>query len=114
MTDKPIGTYFGAAQANLDDMTGGRYGKITRPMVVGSTPIPIYPRQPGDSPSNQFTLMPPEPLIDGTGEGNVLGYALGEPHEQVASPVRTATGDVKPTPSVTNPPGGVGKFRRRI
>jgi hypothetical protein len=92
MPNKPIGSYFGAAaQANLDDLSGGRYGKITRPTVVGSSPIPIYPSQPGSSPANQSLLVPPELPIDGTSEGNVgLGYALGEPqnsrkHHQLAA-----------------------------
>jgi hypothetical protein len=83
-------TLFHQAQMDANEDRGGRYRNLTRPSVIGSSPIPIYPTQPGSSPSNQSMLVPPELPIDGTGEGNTLGYALGEPHEQskASSPAR--------------------------
>ena len=72
-------TYQGHAIASANDERGGRFalsGKATS--VTGSRPASEYPRQPEHSPWHRDPL-PPEPLIDGRGEGNVLGYEIDRP-----------------------------------
>jgi hypothetical protein len=81
-------TYQGHAINSADEDRGGRFafsgGSTT---VTGSNPMG-WPKMPEGNfwAKNE---MPPEPLIDGTGEGNVLGYRIddmtapAEPTEQV-------------------------------
>ena len=84
-------TYHSVAQASIDDERGGRFaysGNSTT--VTGSTPGSVYPRQPAGSPWAKDEC-PPEPLIDGRGEGNVLGFEIDRP--DAASPSTTAASD---------------------
>src|SRR5262249_16236682 len=69
-------TYQGHAINSADDERGGRFAYSgNSPTVTGSTPGPIYPRQPAGSPWAKDEC-PPEPLIDGRGEGNILGFEI--------------------------------------
>jgi hypothetical protein len=73
-------TYLQQAQANVDEDRGGRYAAMEKPStVIGTSPGPVYPQLPADSPANQAAMVPDEPLIDGSGEGSVLGYAIDRP-----------------------------------
>jgi hypothetical protein len=67
-------TYFQQAQASALDEMGGRFAKVQPTSVTGSAPG-AWPKMPEGNPwaTNPY---PPEPLIDGRGEGSVLGYAI--------------------------------------
>ena len=69
-------TYFAHAQASAQDEMGGRFAKVQPTSVTGSAPS-AWPKMPEGNfwAKNE---MPPEPLIDGTGEGNVLGYRIDD------------------------------------
>jgi len=69
-------TYQGRAIAELSDV-GGRFSAVTKQSVTGSTPAQQYPRQPATSPFSGDPVGP-EPLIDGRGEGDRLGYAIDD------------------------------------
>jgi hypothetical protein len=75
---KIMSSYLDHARASADDDRGGRFATESKTTVVGAAPI-TYPQQPSTSPANQMAMMPDEPLIDGTGEGNRLGYAIDRP-----------------------------------
>src|SRR5262245_57301641 len=93
-------TYHSVAQGELDDLIGGRFGVSGRKTkVVGAGPV-SYPVQPTGSPWAKNEL-PDEPLIDGRGEGTVLGYEIDRPDVAPVEPV----GEVGVTP---------GKFLRRF
>jgi hypothetical protein len=80
-------TYFQHAQSDPELELGGRFVKLTPTSVTGTGPSPI-PQQPPTSPANQAAMVPDEPLIDGTGEGNTLGYAIDRPGDEgSAAPV---------------------------
>jgi hypothetical protein len=67
--------------SSVDDERGGRFaysGNSTT--VTGSTPGPMYPRQSAGSPWAKDEC-PPEPLTDGRGEGNVLGFEIDRPEK---------------------------------
>ena len=68
-------TYHGHAQGDLGDMSGGRYGALPKPIVVGVDPVVRVPQQPAGSPWAQDEC-PPEPLIDRSEDGSQLGYAI--------------------------------------
>jgi hypothetical protein len=116
--DRRASTYFHQAQSSLDDLSGGRYGPVTKSQVVGASPV-AYPRLPSDAPSNQMAMMPEEPP---------LGYRIddqeptGQPHElakslQASSTLGTGVDGVAPTSTSAGDAGGVGaqpKFRRRV
>src|SRR5262249_30705424 len=71
-------TFHGHAIANANEDRGGRFaysGQSTS--VTGSGPGSVYPRQPAGSPWANDPIGP-EPLIDGTSEGNVLGYRIDD------------------------------------
>jgi hypothetical protein len=109
---KPMRTYFDVANAEVDENFGGRFSKLTKPTVVGSSPTPVYPQQPGSSPANQSLVAGnTEELIDATD----LPIPTGEIHEQLRSQnaPSEATG-AEPTSSVAAISGDVGRFRRRI
>jgi hypothetical protein len=68
------------AQAQADELSGGRFGAMGRPNVIGSTALPKYPAA---SAAHQ-TALPPEPP---------LGYSVDAmPLETSASPSVEATG----------------------
>src|SRR5262245_45939105 len=96
-------TYHSVAQGELDDLIGGRFGASGRKTkVVGAGPV-AYPAQPVGSPWAKNEL-PDEPLIDGRGEGIVLGYEIDRP--DAVTPIQPvgAVGEVGVRP---------GKFVRR-
>jgi hypothetical protein len=101
-------TYHSVAQASIDDERGGRFAQSgSSTTVTGSGPI-SYPQQPPGSPWANDPL-PSEPLIDGTGEGNVLGYAIdGSPSTPAASDVEGESGGLKPGSATQQP------MRRRV
>jgi len=78
-----MSSYLDHARASADDLAGGRFAKVNPTTVTGTSPI-SYPAQPPGSPWAKDE-MPPEPLIDGTGEGNRLGYAIDRPDAPEAS-----------------------------
>jgi hypothetical protein len=79
-------TYQGHAIASADEDRGGRFALSGNPATVtGSTPGPVYPQQPSTSPSNQLAMMPDEPLVDGRGEGDRLGYCIDNPSAPVGA-----------------------------
>src|SRR5262245_60116935 len=93
-------TYHSVAQGELDDLIGGRFGIFGRKTkVVGVGPV-AYPAQPAGSPWAKNEL-PDEPLIDGRGDGDRLGYAIDRPDVAPIDPV----GEVGVRP---------GKFLRRF
>jgi hypothetical protein len=123
---REAGTYHEIASADADQDRGGRFSGLTRPSVIGSSPI-SYPQMPENNPWRCDPVPPEMPL----------GYAIndqeatGEKWEQQrsiekasssarddasASPVRKAAGDAtEPTSSVASATAGdVGKFRRRL
>jgi hypothetical protein len=77
-----LATYHAHGQAAIDDERQGRFAALSKATVVGTSPSIQYPRQPADSPANQFAMSPPEPP---------LGYSVndqeptGESWEQKAS-----------------------------
>ena len=75
--ERRLKTYMGHAQHTDDDLYGGRFKQVTTTNVIGSNPI-NYPQQPTGSPWAKDEC-PPEPLIDGRGEGNTLGYEIDRP-----------------------------------
>jgi hypothetical protein len=102
-----MGTYFDVANAEVDENYGGRFSKLTKPTVIGSSPTAVMPRQPGDSPANQSMLVGPEPLIDATD----LPIPTGEIHEQLRSMQPPEASGAEPTSSVASATAGdVGKF----
>jgi hypothetical protein len=91
---KVMVTYLSHAEASANDDRGGRFAVRSPTTVIGAAPI-AYPKQPEGSPW-ACDPMPPEPLIDGTGEGLTLGYAIDRP-------------DAPAAPE----PGGDGGWKRR-
>jgi len=53
------GTFFSHAQAQAGEFSGGRFGAIGTPNVIGTTPVPSYPAA---SPSWQIQLPDEPPL----------------------------------------------------
>jgi hypothetical protein len=102
-------TYMGQAMGADFDL-GGRFAKVHSTTVTGLTPGSVYPRMPEGNPwaTNPY---PEEPLIDGRGEGDKLGYEIDRPDaastttalevEEPPSPpdhVITSGGDVRSPP----------------
>jgi hypothetical protein len=105
-------TYMGHAMVSADDERGGRFalsGNVTS--VTGSSPGPIYPPQPSTSPANQMAMMPDEPLIDGRGEGSVLGYAIDKPDVAQGELTAQAQAEGSGGPSQVGP---ATSFKRRV
>jgi len=75
---KVMGTYHSFAQAEALDDRGGRFAVLDKPAVTGSSPTPTYPQMPAGSPWANDPVGP-EPLIDGSGESDRLGYAIDRP-----------------------------------
>jgi hypothetical protein len=67
--DNEAGTCFHLAQFDAEATAGGRYAGAVKSSVTVSFPIPIYTRQPGDSPANQSMMLPPEPPLGWSVEG---------------------------------------------
>jgi hypothetical protein len=98
-------TYQGHAIASADEDRGGRFafsGNSTS--VTGANPGSVYPKMPAGNPwaNNPY---PPEPLIDGTGEGSQLGYAIDGPGDAANTDLGRVATDARAT--------GI-KLRRRI
>jgi hypothetical protein len=109
-------TYQGHAINDAELNLGGRFAQVQPTSVTGANPGSVYPRQPSTSPW-YCDPVGPEPLIDGRGEGDKLGFAIDRPDaasttaapvvEEPPSPpgqVITSGGDVGPPP----------KFKRRF
>ena len=75
---KVMATYHSFAQAEALDDRGGRFAILDKPAVTGSSPTPTYPQMPAGSPWANEPIGP-EPLIDGSGEGDRLGYEIDRP-----------------------------------
>jgi hypothetical protein len=74
LTDGSAKTYIGQAQ-HMDQNFGGRYAKVHTTTVTGAGPGSGFPKMPANNPWATEPIGP-EPFVDGTGEGNTLGYAL--------------------------------------
>ena len=85
-------SYFHHAKASADDEHGGRWASQNKTQVTGTEAAALYPRQPSTSP---FANDPcgPEPLIDGRGEGDRLGYRIDDMGSSVSASVDTDDGD---------------------
>jgi hypothetical protein len=90
--ERRASTYHQHAIASTDDTAGGRFATEGKPTVLGSSPI-SYPQQPASSPSNQAALVPDEPTIDGSGEGDRLGYCIDNPGSPAAVAATPAAGE---------------------
>lgn len=75
--ERRLKTYHGYAQHTDEDIYGGRYAKVNTTVVTGAGPGSAFPQLP-DGPWAKNEL-PDEPLINGTSEGNVLGYEIDKP-----------------------------------
>src|SRR5262245_23330409 len=68
-------TYHSASQAFAEEDRGGRFAVLQKAQVTGSTPAVAYPKVPG-GPWSEGPQGGDEPFIDGTGDGNRLGYRI--------------------------------------
>lgn len=101
-------TYHSVAQASIDDERGGRYASESKQTVIGSSPI-SYPTMPEGNPW-RCDPVPDEPLIDGRGEGDRLGYAIDRPDApSTAASVESVEGG-----GLNDPPRSATPFKRRI
>jgi hypothetical protein len=82
---------------------GGRYSKLLPTQVTGREPVVTVPKQPEGSPWHSDPVGT-EPFIDGTGDGNQLGYRIDGSQE----PVEQAK------PDATRPAVVSGRVRRRV
>jgi hypothetical protein len=109
-------TYFAQAQADLGSEMGGRFKALSPAMVTGSDPTVAVPRMASGPWSKNE--MPDEPLIDGRGESNVLGYEIDRP--EAPSPLAELTAQAQTVGDVGEDGGRDGvvsatqPFRRRI
>ena len=111
-SDRLAASYHSHARGNLDDERGGRYAaEGSKATVVGTGSI-AYPAQPAGSPWAKDEC-PPEPLIDGTGEGTVTGYEIDRP--DVVSTSTALEVEEPPSPPVPSSPLAVVRgWRRRF
>ena len=88
--DRAGSTYLAHAQATALDEAGGRFAAPERrPTVVGAKPTVEYPQmESGPWSKNE---LPDEPLIDGTSEGDKLGYRIDGGPEEPSSAQPEAT-----------------------
>jgi hypothetical protein len=102
-------TYQGHALDDELDL-GGRFARVRTSTVVGVGQI-SYPAQPSGPWSKDE--CPPEPFIDGTGEGTRLGYRIdGGPEPESSS---TALGGESAGPTQVAPSVRSGaRFKRRF
>jgi len=110
-------TYHSFAQADADTEMGGRYAKVQPTTVTGSAPT-AWPKMPEGNPwaTNPY---PPEPLIDGRGEGNRLGYEIdkgpGSTMAAVEEPPSPPEQEIsRVTPLQTDGGGRPNRFFRRF
>jgi len=96
------GTFFSHAQAQAGEFSGGRFGAIGTPNVIGTTPVPSYPAA---SPSWQIQL-PDEPPLSA-----YENPALEDPTGALPVSPPVATDDPAHAPSggslVQQPSGGL-------
>jgi len=106
--ERRLKTYHGHAQHTDEDIYGGRYARVNTTVVTGAAPGSAFPQLP-DGPWAKNEL-PDEPLINGTSEGNVLGYEIDRPDTpaSVVAPVGAGVGGGSSTDT-----GRPAKFRRR-
>jgi hypothetical protein len=112
--ERRLKTYMGHA-LDPEFELGGRYAKVHTTTVIGSTAGPAYPTQPAGSPWAKDEC-PPEPLIDGRGEGLTLGYEIDRPD---SAPTSTALEvEATPTPASSESyvitEAGVGRVARKF
>ena len=108
-----LNTYRAYAEASADEERGGRFAALSKPQIVGASPV-AYPRLPTD---NAFACDPvgPEPLIDATDCGPRLGYRIDAQHSAAEGSSPPEAADMTEAPekpaaaSVTHSPA---KLRR--
>jgi hypothetical protein len=59
---EPPNTLHQHAQSQASDISGGRFGALGVPLVIGSTAIPKYPELPANSPSHSDPVPDEPPL----------------------------------------------------
>ena len=91
-------TYLSHA-GDVETELGGRFAKLTPTQVVGSEPTVNYPKL-SEGPWSEGPPGGDEPLIDGTGESNRLGYRID--------------GGQEPTDEVFEREPGAKGFKRRV
>jgi hypothetical protein len=75
--ERRMKTYLAHAEASANDEAGGRFAALPekKPTVIGAKAEISYPQQPEGSPWHSDPCGD-EPLIDGSGEGDRLGYRI--------------------------------------
>ena len=106
--ERRLQTYHGYAQHTDEDIYGGRYAKVNTTVVTGGGPGSALPQLP-DGPWAKNEL-PDEPLINGAGEGSVLGYEIDRPDAPASAPA--GAGEGGGSRDDTSP--GPAKFLRRV
>jgi len=93
--ERRLKTYHGYAAHTDEDVYRGRFASVNTIVVTGASPGSAFPKLP-DGPWEKNEL-PDEPLINGTGEGSVLGYEIDRPDvvspASVVAPVDAGDGD---------------------
>jgi len=101
--ERRLQTYHGHAQHTDEDIYSGRYASVNTTVVTGAAPGSAFPQMP-DGPWAKNEL-PDEPLIDGTGEGDRLGYEIDRPDVVSAADQSTvAASAVEDTPALESRP----------
>jgi hypothetical protein len=73
-------TFFGRAQTDADELSGGgRFARQSPVSVTGTTEVPIFPKLTSSSPFACDPVPPPEPLGVSVDEQ----MPVGEPHELI-------------------------------
>jgi hypothetical protein len=121
---RKAGTYHGVASADIQDERGGRYSGMTRPSVIGSSPV-IYPPQPSTSPWHKdFGGLEP-PLGFSVEDQPVTGEIWEQERSRQSNPHETILKDAPeqggtpnsgaaPAPIATPRHVGAGASWRRI
>jgi hypothetical protein len=105
-------TYHGHALHTDEDIYGGRFATSNTTTVVGTSPTVEYPAMPdGPWKNNPY---PEEPLIDGRGEGDRLGYEIDRPDMVSTSAVEAASAPASEPSHVITDAGVARKFIRRF
>jgi hypothetical protein len=93
--ERRMRTYLAFAEADALDGAGGRFAALPeqKPSVVGAKAEIAYPQQPEHSHWSRDPV-PDEALIDGTGEGDVLGFRIDGGPDPSPEPEATSVSEV--------------------
>jgi hypothetical protein len=110
---RKAGTYHGIATADADQDRGGRYAGLTRPSVIGASPI-TYPQMPEGNPWRCDPVPPEMPLGYDINDQEPTGEIF-EQQRSMSPSTRARDGDTAPPSS--QPPsagGGASTFKQRL